>query len=88
MINVEKSTFAIQPYKVGSKNSNTLAMIIPSKVTRRYNIDESTILILKLADSEKKLVFDIVSETKTIKDMIPADESFQASGQQVSREIH
>ena len=42
-----KSVYALQPYQVGSKNGKSLAIVIPAKVTKKYNIDTSTIFALK-----------------------------------------
>lgn len=45
-----KNVYAIQPYYVGSKNGKSLAIVIPAKVARKYNLDTSTIFALKTDD--------------------------------------
>jgi hypothetical protein len=45
-----KSIYALQPYYVGSKHGKSLAIVIPAKVTKKYNLDSSTIFALKTDD--------------------------------------
>jgi antitoxin component of MazEF toxin-antitoxin module len=85
MINTEKRIFAIQPYKVGSKIGNSLAVVIPSKIVKEQHIDTSTILLAR-CDSNEKIVLEKIALLN--EKMIPADKSFHASTQQVSGEVH
>ena len=55
-----KSVYAIQPYKVGTKNANTLAIAIPSAVARHYKLDSSTIFALKVDDIKKTITLQSV----------------------------
>lgn len=45
-----KSIYALQPYYVGSKNGKSLAIVIPAKVAKKYNLNSSTIFSLKTDD--------------------------------------
>jgi hypothetical protein len=45
-----KSVYALQPYYVGSKHGKSLAIVIPAKVARKFNLDASTIFALKTDD--------------------------------------
>jgi hypothetical protein len=45
-----KSVYVLQPYYVGSKHGKSLAIVIPAKVARKYNLDSSTIFSLKTDD--------------------------------------
>ena len=46
-----KSIYALQPYYVGSKHGKSfLAIVIPAKVAKKYNLDSSTIFSLKTDD--------------------------------------
>ncbi len=45
-----KSVYALQPYYVGSKNGKSLALVIPARVAKKYNLDASTIFALKTDD--------------------------------------
>jgi len=47
--------YAIQPYKVGNKHAESLAIIIPAKIVRQCNIDPSTILKIQ-ADLKTKII--------------------------------
>lgn len=80
-----KSLYVLQPYKVGSKNSKSLAIIIPAEVKEECNIDISTPFALYLDKKTKKVTLQNINAMIQIKDMMkPADESFAASNQQVS----
>ena len=83
---MEKRRFyVIQPYKVGTKNGESLAMIIPARFAKDNHIDTSTIFILRNEENQTGKI--ILKRMRNIKDeelMTPADESFQASSQQVS----
>lgn len=69
----------VQPYKVGSINSNSLAIVIPSTIRKKNLIDSSTIFVVSSIDSEI-----ILRRLDVDKKMIPADQSFEAPNQQVS----
>jgi len=50
MKSIERNVFALQPYYVGSKHWKSLAIVIPSSVAKKYNINPSTIFTLKIDD--------------------------------------
>lgn len=75
----------IQPYKVGTKNGESLAMIIPARFARDNRIDTSTIFILRNEENQTgKILLKRINNIKDEELMTPADESFQASNQQTS----
>jgi hypothetical protein len=43
MDTISKNVYAIQPYLVGPKQKKSLAVIIPSRLARKYGVDTSTI---------------------------------------------
>ena len=45
-----RSVYALQPYYVGSKDGKSLAIVIPAKVVKKYNLDNSTIFALRTDD--------------------------------------
>jgi hypothetical protein len=55
-----KSVYALQPYQVGSKNAKSLAIVIPARVAKRYDIDTSTIFTLKGDDISKTVTLQTV----------------------------
>ena len=83
-----KSIYAIQPYQVGCKKDKkkSLAVIIPAKIAREYNVDPSTIFALKVDQERKTITLQIIDDAFK-KEMRPADESFSTSRQQVSLEV-
>jgi hypothetical protein len=81
-----KSVYALQPYQVGSKQSKSLALVIPSKVAKEYHIDISTVFALRADGKTKKITLETVKGIDEQKNVIPAEESFQACSQQVSSE--
>ncbi|MGA9844961.1 MAG: hypothetical protein WBQ25_21875 [Nitrososphaeraceae archaeon] len=79
-----KLIYAIQPYEVGTKNGKSLAMIIPAGFARKNRIDASTIFILKAEEGKSgNIILHRINDCKDRKLMIPVDESFEASNQQV-----
>ena len=69
----------VQPYKVGSKDSKSLAIVIPSAIRKKNHIDPSTIFLVRSDNSEI-----ILHPVDIDKKMIPVDNSFEAKDQQVS----
>lgn len=51
-----KKIYAIQPYEVGSKKYQCYALIIPSEVKRKCNIDKSSIFNLKVDEKKKQIL--------------------------------
>ncbi|WP_144732524.1 hypothetical protein [Candidatus Nitrosocosmicus arcticus] len=74
-----KNIYILQPFLLGSKDSKSLAIIIPSAITRKYHMDESSGLILRHSNSGIWLQYMDIE-----KKMILADQSFEACNQQVS----
>jgi len=69
----------VQPYEVGSNESKSLAIVIPSAIRRKNHIDSSTVFLISSNDSE--IVLHLVDIDKK---KIPANQSFAAKDQQVS----
>jgi hypothetical protein len=82
----KRAVYAIQPYQVGSKQSKSLALVIPSKVAKEYHIDISTVFALRADGNTNKITLEAVKGIDEQKNVIPAEESFQASSQHVSSE--
>jgi hypothetical protein len=82
---MNKSTFVIQPYRVGSKMGRSLAVVIPSKIVKEQQIDTSTIFVAR-SDCNEKIILEKIALLN--EKAIPAAKSFQASIQQVSGEVH
>jgi antitoxin component of MazEF toxin-antitoxin module len=85
----KKEVYAVQPYKVGSKNANSLAVILPAMVVKEYNVNTSTVFALRADDKTKKIVLQTINKpgtqkTKTKNIVIPTGESLAASSQQAS----
>lgn len=57
-----KSVYALQPNYVGSKNSKSLVICIPSKVAKEYNLDTSTIFVLQIDQKINKIQSQTLSE--------------------------
>jgi hypothetical protein len=80
-----KSIYLVQPYHVGSKNANSLAVVIPAQVAKTYNISTSTILALRADIKTNTITLNAIEMTdKTQKGVIPTGESFHATSQQIS----
>jgi hypothetical protein len=71
--------YVIQPYRVGARQKS-LAVILPAKVTKVFNIDSSTAFELCLDEKNKSITLQILNTTTANKDkknmIIPAGEGF------------
>lgn len=75
-----KEIYIIQPFQVGSKDSKSLAMIIPSPIAKKYGLGQSSGIILRYNDSGIWLQCIDAGKEKNI----PVDQSLEAQDQQVS----
>lgn len=80
---VIKNVYVVQPYEVGNRERKSLAIIIPAKIAREYDVNKSTILALSINEKGERITLQKVKVTDQVL-MEPADESFEASKQQVS----
>lgn len=65
-----KSSYALQPYYVGSKEGKSLALIIPAKVAKRCDVNPSTVFTLQVDEDKKRLMLQTID--KAITDNITA----------------
>jgi bifunctional DNA-binding transcriptional regulator/antitoxin component of YhaV-PrlF toxin-antitoxin module len=70
-----KNMYVVQPYQVGTKERKSLAIIIPAKITREYNINTSTILALGIDEKKKRITLREVNtkDEDEEKKMTPAN---------------
>lgn len=57
-----KTLYALQPYHVGAKDRKSLALIIPAKVAKRYNVDTSTVFTLRIDEDRKRIMLQTLNE--------------------------
>jgi len=57
-----KYVYAIQPWKVGSKNGKTLVVSIPANIIKAYKIDTSTIFFLRAEEKTGIVTIRNISE--------------------------
>jgi antitoxin component of MazEF toxin-antitoxin module len=81
-----KSIYVLQPYRVGSRNGKSLAMVIPAEVAKACNIDVSTAFALRVDRSGKHITVESINEinerNEDKSEIKPAGESFQTSSNQ------
>ncbi|MGD9533390.1 MAG: hypothetical protein AB7V56_06440 [Candidatus Nitrosocosmicus sp.] len=71
----------VQPYLVGSKNSKSVAVIIPSDIVKKCEIDTSTVFMVKYDNTAILLQFmNIDNENK----LIHVDTSLESKDQHVT----
>jgi bifunctional DNA-binding transcriptional regulator/antitoxin component of YhaV-PrlF toxin-antitoxin module len=75
----KKELYAIQPYLIGSKSGQSLALIIPAQVRKEANLDASTVFVLKIDQKTRRVVLQNIDEK--FGNLIPADDSFASSKQ-------
>lgn len=80
-----KQIYIIQPYKVGSKNAMSTAVVIPHDVVKDYKIDVSSVLVLKTESDKKRITLETIdigiAKQENLK---PAGVSLPTFNQQVS----
>jgi hypothetical protein len=76
-----RNKYLIQPYEVGAKNSKSLALVIPSAIVKKYDINPSTGFILRYDNSKIVLQFmDMNRKT------IPPETSFEAQSTSIDQQ--
>jgi antitoxin component of MazEF toxin-antitoxin module len=79
-----KSTYIVQPYRVGSKQGESLALVIPARLRREADITNSTILMIKIDEHTKRITVQKIDEIiEKFENMIPAVKSLETTKQQV-----
>jgi hypothetical protein len=86
-----KRIYVLQPYRVGSRNGKSLAMVIPAEVAKVCNIDESTVFALRVDSSREHITLESINEinesnrekSETIHETIPAEGSSQTTSNQL-----
>jgi len=69
-----RNNYIIQPYKVGSKNSKSLAIVIPLDIRKKLQIDTSTVFILK-SSNNKCISLSIADIENNKNEWIPVDKN-------------
>jgi antitoxin component of MazEF toxin-antitoxin module len=54
-----RNVYVVQPYRVGTKDRKSLAIVIPAQVVKEYSFDTSTIFALKV-DNMRRLTLQNV----------------------------
>jgi hypothetical protein len=77
MLMISRNVYAIQPYQVGTKDRKSLAIIIPAEITREYNIDSSTVLVLRVNQKTRRITLQTINAVEKDEEnnmMIPTGE--------------
>lgn len=77
-----RKVHVVQPYWVGTKDKKSLALIIPAQVTKRQDLDSSTVFALT-ANRTKIVLKVIYPELDREAVMITAGKSLEATTQQI-----
>jgi bifunctional DNA-binding transcriptional regulator/antitoxin component of YhaV-PrlF toxin-antitoxin module len=73
---LSKITYVAQPYAVGPKERKSLAIIIPAKVTKEYDINPSTIFAIQIDKQSNNITLQRI-DVPSQKDMIAAGQEFR-----------
>ena len=60
-----KSSYALQPYYIGSKEGKSLALIIPAQVAKRCDVDPTTVFTLHVDEDKKRLMLQTIDKAIT-----------------------
>jgi antitoxin component of MazEF toxin-antitoxin module len=59
-----KHFYAVQPYHVGSKYGNSLAIVIPANLAKKYNMNTDTIFAVKDNDEKRIVTLQMVKSSQ------------------------
>ena len=76
-----KTVFSLQPYKLGSRKSNTLGIVIPATIVKEEKIDLSTIFVIRKRNHGEI----ILEKIDNIRNSIPEEGSPTPTQQVFSR---
>jgi hypothetical protein len=82
-----KPLYVIEPYLVGSRQSKSLALIIPSDVRKECSIDTSTLFALRIDESTKKITLSTISHIDGENMLMSTSDGLKASSQQASIKV-
>lgn len=51
-----RDVYVVQPYKVGTKDRKSLAIVIPAQVVKEYSLDTSTVFALNVDKGNKGII--------------------------------
>lgn len=80
---IEKDVYIVQPYKVGTKTKQSLAMVIPANIVKSHKLDPSTIFVIRTEESEKKIILERIEIPSKRGKVASVGESSEASNQQI-----
>lgn len=52
----------MQPYLVGSKNGKSLVILIPARIVKEFNINTSTVFMLRKNKEKKTITLETIHE--------------------------
>lgn len=52
----------MQPYRVGSKNGKSLVILIPARIVKEFNINTSTVFMLRKNKEKKTITLETIHE--------------------------
>lgn len=58
----ERSIHVIQPFKLGSRKGNSLGLIIPSQIVKRYDINPSTVFALHADEKTRTVMLQTINQ--------------------------
>lgn len=58
----ERLIHVLQPFKLGSKKGNSLGLIIPSEIVKRYDINTSTVFALHTDEKTRTVMLQTINQ--------------------------
>jgi hypothetical protein len=52
----DRDVYVIQPYRVGTKDRKSLAIVIPAQVVKEYSFNTSTVFALNVEKGNSKII--------------------------------
>lgn len=59
---MSRNIYVMQPYRVGSKNGKSLVILIPARIVKEFNINTSTVFMLRKNKEKKTITLETIHE--------------------------
>lgn len=83
-----KELYVVQPYRVGSKEKTSLAVILPSKLVKEHGLGISTVLAVRFDKKSNNLLLRPIDVGERDNKNMLVGQRFEPLTQQASEEVH
>lgn len=82
-----KDIHVIQPFRVGSKEKTSLAIILPSRLVKEHGLNISTVLAVRFDSKSNNLILKPIDVNESENKKMSAGQRFEPLAQQTSGRV-